>query len=84
MPRRYRNCILIGLLACDSSCMHGHFMPPSLSWKLLHFDWLVSFEIVTAQNYKVSALFLTKQNQVTFFMYMIIKQVVKHSGRKKN
>ena len=26
-------------------------MPPSLSRKVLHFDWLISFQIVIARNY---------------------------------
>ena len=53
-PRYHRNfCILIGLLACDNPCVHGQFMHLSLCSKLLHFDWLISFEIVIAQNYKL-------------------------------
>ena len=66
----HRNvCILIGLFVCDNSCVHGQLIPPSLSWKLLHFDWLISFEIVIARNYKVIPLLLTNQNQVFFYVY---------------
>ena len=47
LHRCHRNfCILIGLLACDNSCVRGQIMPPPLPQKRLRFNWPISFEIV--------------------------------------
>ena len=88
-------CILIGLLARDNPCVHGQFMPPSLSQKLLNFDWLLSFEIVIARNYKFLhgiTLFCTElQSNCTaldqsessnFFMYMINSLLEQRNGNE--